>query len=432
MPPQDDHADGPSTLPHPDLNPLLNPLLGQNMGRWAEVYFTSAPEKREQAVLDLLRELQAESAASAVAPRPPVSEEAAQPVTGTAGVRAARVRCPACGRENPASHRFCGMCGRAVAGHGTAPDLPVAGPAAELPVPDFGVADFSAADLVADLDSARLDSGGLEAVLFEDRHVGDPRQAERGNASEFAPVKTAFHAPALLGSELPLSAPRQEDDYRAYQTGGILDPAPASRPRRVYLGIALACVIVVLAYMAWRSVQAPPSSLVALQATPAVMTQPAASAPTLLNPSTVAAPDSSSPASRQAAVPSRDGTDRVPGASAKADAASRAASTSAINQKNTQAAALAGNGGEELATAQSYLNGTAGRQRDSAEAAKWLWKAIAKHNGEAALLLSDLYLKGDGVAQNCDQARVLLDAAAVRGVKGAAERLRHLQAFGCS
>ena len=41
-----DHPDGPSILPEPELNPLLNPLLGQHMGRWAEVYFTSPPEKR--------------------------------------------------------------------------------------------------------------------------------------------------------------------------------------------------------------------------------------------------------------------------------------------------------------------------------------------------------------------------------------------------
>src|SRR5580698_215746 len=40
------------------LNPLLNPLLASHMGRWAEVYFTNPPEKREQAVSDLLRELE--------------------------------------------------------------------------------------------------------------------------------------------------------------------------------------------------------------------------------------------------------------------------------------------------------------------------------------------------------------------------------------
>jgi TPR repeat protein len=77
------------------------------------------------------------------------------------------------------------------------------------------------------------------------------------------------------------------------------------------------------------------------------------------------------------------------------------------------------------------LNGTNGQGRNNSEAAKWLWKAIAKHNAEASLLLSDLYLKGEGVSKNCDQARVLLDSAVLRGVKDAGTRLRHLQAFGC-
>jgi TPR repeat protein len=89
-----------------------------------------------------------------------------------------------------------------------------------------------------------------------------------------------------------------------------------------------------------------------------------------------------------------------------------------------------GNGSEELAIARRYLNATDG-QRNSAEAVDWLWKAVAKRNAEATLLLSDVFLKGVGVPQNCDQARVLLDAAASRGSKDAAERLRHLQAFGC-
>jgi TPR repeat protein len=81
--------------------------------------------------------------------------------------------------------------------------------------------------------------------------------------------------------------------------------------------------------------------------------------------------------------------------------------------------------------AQRYLSGTSGHARDSAEAAKWLWKSIAKHNGPATLALADLYLKGDGVPKNCDQARVLLDSAALRGMAGAGARLRNLQAFGC-
>ncbi len=41
--PEDESKTG--TLPDPELNPLLNPLLAANMGRWAEVYFTNPPEK---------------------------------------------------------------------------------------------------------------------------------------------------------------------------------------------------------------------------------------------------------------------------------------------------------------------------------------------------------------------------------------------------
>jgi TPR repeat protein len=90
-----------------------------------------------------------------------------------------------------------------------------------------------------------------------------------------------------------------------------------------------------------------------------------------------------------------------------------------------------GNGAEELAMAQSYLTGTDGRGRDGSEAAKWLWKSISKHNGQATLVLADLYLRGDGVPKNCEQGRVLLDSAAQRGIAGAGERLRNFQAFGC-
>ena len=55
--PQEKTPDGITELPNPELNPLLNPMLGRNLGRWAEVYFTSPPEKREEAVGELLREL---------------------------------------------------------------------------------------------------------------------------------------------------------------------------------------------------------------------------------------------------------------------------------------------------------------------------------------------------------------------------------------
>jgi len=81
--------------------------------------------------------------------------------------------------------------------------------------------------------------------------------------------------------------------------------------------------------------------------------------------------------------------------------------------------------------AEKYLNGGPGAARDSRQAATWLWKAVGKKNLTATMLLSDLYLRGDGVPKNCDQARLLLDAAGRKGATAAAERLRNLQAFGC-
>jgi TPR repeat protein len=92
---------------------------------------------------------------------------------------------------------------------------------------------------------------------------------------------------------------------------------------------------------------------------------------------------------------------------------------------------LQGNGSEELTVAESYLNGTRGRTRDTAEAAKWLWRSFGKKNAAAALLLSDLYVRGDGVPKSCDQARLLLDAAARKGASGASERLQSLPSLGC-
>ena len=53
-----DNGDGSSRpLPKPELNPLQNPVLADNSATVAQVYFTSPPEKREQAVVELLLKL---------------------------------------------------------------------------------------------------------------------------------------------------------------------------------------------------------------------------------------------------------------------------------------------------------------------------------------------------------------------------------------
>jgi TPR repeat protein len=89
-----------------------------------------------------------------------------------------------------------------------------------------------------------------------------------------------------------------------------------------------------------------------------------------------------------------------------------------------------GDGSQELLLAEQSLEGKNG-VRDSAQAAKLLWKAVGKQNAQASLLLSDLYARGDGVARNCDQARLLLVAAARKGTPAAAQQLHSLESSGC-
>jgi hypothetical protein len=87
-------------------------------------------------------------------------------------------------------------------------------------------------------------------------------------------------------------------------------------------------------------------------------------------------------------------------------------------------------GKTELAAALADLNGDNGK-RDSAAAVKLLWAAVANGNSTAEVILSDLYLSGDGVAQNCEQGRVLLIAAAKTGNQQAKVKLDELNANGC-
>jgi hypothetical protein len=110
-PPKDEHRVG-EDLPNPALNPMLNPLLGKNLGRWAHVYYTTPPEERDRAVLELLRELE-----NAQTPRRELKPFAldeknskhAQPKT-----QPEALICSACLHQNVADQRFCGLCGFAL------------------------------------------------------------------------------------------------------------------------------------------------------------------------------------------------------------------------------------------------------------------------------------------------------------------------------
>jgi hypothetical protein len=440
LPHRPEHSDGAHTLPTPELNPLLNPVLGQNMSRWAEVYFSSAPEKRDQAVLELLRELEAENSmrASASDDSPSSVQEPALDGAQFAEGPPPTNRCQNCGRINPATHRFCGMCGKPVAPQTASSDLHVS---------DLHVADLHVAD------------------PYESPCLKEPAPLAPNEDSRFIPPSQSSYQQTPLTRELPLFQDVRGIDYSADHSGShrnndtadygrardaeIFAYAAPPRSYRLYVGLALVTFFLGLAYLAWRTMQTTHVESLSL---PPAAAQPSESTEAPATPSTAARPQPAKPSTQPTTVltPAAKRAARIK-ARKDARAASRAKARAALSSAPSTAAhsspapatthqeaspetmpgTTQGNGAEELAMAENYLNGTNGQERNHAEAAKWLWKSMSKHNSDATLALSDLYLKGDGVSKSCDQARVLLDAAARKGVKEAGERLRHLPAFGC-
>jgi hypothetical protein len=85
----------------------------------------------------------------------------------------------------------------------------------------------------------------------------------------------------------------------------------------------------------------------------------------------------------------------------------------------------------ELALALSYLRD--GRDpKQKAKAVQLLWLATQKRNVDAELQLADLYTEGVAVQQNCEQARILLKAAATAKSALAQRKLAELEQAGCT
>ena len=69
--------------------------------------------------------------------------------------------------------------------------------------------------------------------------------------------------------------------------------------------------------------------------------------------------------------------------------------------------------------------------RGENESVASLWDAVQNGSVAAEMSLAERFVRGDGVTKNCDQARVLLKAAAGKGNREARLRLYQLEAGGC-
>jgi PilZ domain len=89
------------------------------------------------------------------------------------------------------------------------------------------------------------------------------------------------------------------------------------------------------------------------------------------------------------------------------------------------------NGAAELAFARRYL-GEGGVREGSGRAAQLLWLAVEKGSTAAEVELARLYVRGEGVPKNCEQARVLLTAASYNeDSQRTEEELAEMRLNGC-
>ncbi len=499
-----------SKLPHAELNPLLNPLLAEHMGRWAEVYFTNPPEKREQAIAELLRELESNPSPENISATPraqkiaePEAEQAfqhrvdyhtleeeekshvqrhasydspeeeksyADPRQESPAKQSGQI-CGACGSRNSDQQRFCGMCGASLLAQ--EPELQTPHDIGATPIPGsswsergLSPADISEEDTVRRAaDSARSGAPYAGDNFLSHSSLSGRSSAEslstRPSSAKVSPNTEHFladryeecseedyaeeHYPEQHYEqrleERALTAPSERtpafDSIPSFAIGAEVEPESVPYRYRAYLGLLLAVVIGALLYMMWRNKQTPSGAAV-LQSQPAPSAATPESAPSA--PSTRGAGEISPagndvsknlatknapPAKALPPAPAR----RAEAPSQKPNAAKRSAPS--VAPASSAATPHGQSGSEELTMAEGYLQARAGRARDSQEAAKWLWRSVAKQNLTAALVLSDLYMRGDGVPKSCDQARLLLDVAARKGSSAASERLRNLSSSGC-
>jgi len=160
--------------------------------------------------------------------------------------------------------------------------------------------------------------------------------------------------------------------------------------------------------------------------TPVTSAPDAANAPTTSDEKALLPPEQEiPPASSQPAVPAPPEKQlvtlkpEVPLPAPKANAKENPSATA------TKAPPAASKGEAELALARGFLHDDA-TPEEITEGVQQLWVAVEKGSIEAEVELADLYVHGQGVPKNCDQARVLLTAASNAKNAAAIDKLKNL------
>jgi len=140
--------------------------------------------------------------------------------------------------------------------------------------------------------------------------------------------------------------------------------------------------------------------------------------------------DSAKPSSKRPAASggNNGASSPVPSATRPATQPATPQRTSPITQTQPQILQQSQIPQTELAAGREFVPG---KPKHLPEDLASLWVAVENGDTNAEVQLANHYITGDGIGKNCDQARVLLQAAAKRGNELAAKRLTELASSGC-
>jgi hypothetical protein len=269
-----------------------------------------------------------------------------------------------------------------------------------------------------------------------DQEVSEPLRRQKSEfdaATLYRPKAIEVSAPAVSRPRLDSRQADIQLQFLREKSLGSAYYKPDSRGRSAVAFAVLAIILAGATYVEWPFLRAHVQSV--LRPVPARQLRIASARPTQPSPVIAAeahqsggndkqSPDFSPPRSLPVELEEK-ASDEINSAGRLAQPVQPSASVSL-----GEPVGLATDGTHELSAAERYLDGR-GVAHDSGQAAVLLWKAVSEQNTRADILLADLYLLGDGVPKSCDQARLLLVAAAKKGAPEAALKLRNIESGGC-
>jgi hypothetical protein len=398
--------------------------LAKQLGRWAHIYYTASVDKREAAIEKLVCELEAEEARLSGGGNPTIAREAFSQST-----QQSRVGGPVLVTGQTTEE--------------TQPQIVEMPRVLDSPSgaehPTFEVSEQPG---LISSELFGVSEGPKNQQLEQDRPVKPVPEAALESWQELlrqtgsAPPADRWQPPNVHQAEQTVEPHPNQDSYISQ------DAIPYSHPfedllakseqiqmlppstQRWRLPLIAAAVLAVLGGSLWLmqnrhvrtgAIQQAPKPQGQVVPPPAV--QPSKVQPPAVQPSG-AGPSGNSPS---AASPAASSAQSPPPAIPRPMTEHRAPGTPDVSGTNANAPVSHGTfapapGLTEAASASdpdllAGMRELQGPQRNSAEAARHLWQSVKNQNSAALIPLAGLYAKGDGVSQDCDQAKILLDAA---------------------